>query len=242
MFEPRADIKGDIARGLLYFYTRYSQSRPAKFTARQLQARAADAAASGTTPDPVTTTSARATTRSRRCRATATRSSTVPSSSNSWTSPTSSWTLSQLVRRHARLGAALVALGLVIAASVRGLGAPRFDLSAVEGARQLRDGGIGDLLGWVSRIGYAAWFMPIATALALLVAFVTRSAARGLLVALAPALAAGLTNGLLKPVFERPRPLDRIDAVGAQRVVDAERSRDEHRCARGGAPALRTRA
>ena len=31
-FEPRADIKGDIARGLLYFYTRYAQSQPADFT------------------------------------------------------------------------------------------------------------------------------------------------------------------------------------------------------------------
>lgn len=32
VFEPRADIKGDIARGLLYFYTRYSQSRTSDFT------------------------------------------------------------------------------------------------------------------------------------------------------------------------------------------------------------------
>lgn len=32
VFEPRADVKGDIARGLLYFYTRYSQSRPGDFT------------------------------------------------------------------------------------------------------------------------------------------------------------------------------------------------------------------
>ncbi len=32
VFEPREDIKGDIARGLLYFYTRYSQSRPSDFT------------------------------------------------------------------------------------------------------------------------------------------------------------------------------------------------------------------
>ncbi len=32
VFEPRADVKGDIARGLLYFYTRYAQSRPSDFT------------------------------------------------------------------------------------------------------------------------------------------------------------------------------------------------------------------
>ena len=32
VFEPRADVKGDIARGLLYFYTRYAQSRPRDFT------------------------------------------------------------------------------------------------------------------------------------------------------------------------------------------------------------------
>lgn len=32
VFEPRADIKGDVARGLLYFYTRYAQSRPSDFT------------------------------------------------------------------------------------------------------------------------------------------------------------------------------------------------------------------
>ena len=32
VFEPRQDVKGDIARGLLYFYTRYSQSRPSDFT------------------------------------------------------------------------------------------------------------------------------------------------------------------------------------------------------------------
>lgn len=32
VFEPREDIKGDIARGLLYFYTRYAQSRTNDFT------------------------------------------------------------------------------------------------------------------------------------------------------------------------------------------------------------------
>lgn len=32
VFEPREDVKGDIARGLLYFFTRYSQSRPGRFT------------------------------------------------------------------------------------------------------------------------------------------------------------------------------------------------------------------
>lgn len=32
VFEPRADVKGDIARGLLYFYTRYAQSRTNDFT------------------------------------------------------------------------------------------------------------------------------------------------------------------------------------------------------------------
>lgn len=32
VFEPRDDIKGDLARGLLYFYTRYAQSRPGRFT------------------------------------------------------------------------------------------------------------------------------------------------------------------------------------------------------------------
>jgi deoxyribonuclease-1 len=32
VFEPRQDIKGDLARGLLYFYTRYAQSRPGDFT------------------------------------------------------------------------------------------------------------------------------------------------------------------------------------------------------------------
>jgi endonuclease I len=32
VFEPRADMKGDIARGLLYFYTRYAQSRTSAFT------------------------------------------------------------------------------------------------------------------------------------------------------------------------------------------------------------------
>lgn len=32
VFEPRVDVKGDIARGLLYFFTRYSQSRTSDFT------------------------------------------------------------------------------------------------------------------------------------------------------------------------------------------------------------------
>jgi endonuclease I len=32
VFEPYGDVKGDIARGLLYFYTRYAQSRPGDFT------------------------------------------------------------------------------------------------------------------------------------------------------------------------------------------------------------------
>jgi len=32
VFEPHDPVKGDIARGLLYFYTRYYESRPADFT------------------------------------------------------------------------------------------------------------------------------------------------------------------------------------------------------------------
>lgn len=32
VFEPRQSIKGDVARGLLYFFTRYDQSRPGRFT------------------------------------------------------------------------------------------------------------------------------------------------------------------------------------------------------------------
>ncbi|MCW2921547.1 MAG: endonuclease [Thermoleophilia bacterium] len=32
VFEPHAAVKGDIARGLLYFYTRYAQSRTSDFT------------------------------------------------------------------------------------------------------------------------------------------------------------------------------------------------------------------
>lgn len=32
VFEPADQFKGDIARGLLYFYTRYAASRPARFT------------------------------------------------------------------------------------------------------------------------------------------------------------------------------------------------------------------
>jgi endonuclease I len=32
VFEPRDSVKGDIARGLLYFYTRYAQSRPDRFS------------------------------------------------------------------------------------------------------------------------------------------------------------------------------------------------------------------
>jgi len=32
VFEPTSSVKGDIARGLLYFYTRYAQSRPSSFT------------------------------------------------------------------------------------------------------------------------------------------------------------------------------------------------------------------
>lgn len=32
VFEPADQFKGDIARGLLYFYTRYAASQPAKFT------------------------------------------------------------------------------------------------------------------------------------------------------------------------------------------------------------------
>lgn len=32
VFEPYGEVKGDIARGLLYFYTRYSQSRTSDFT------------------------------------------------------------------------------------------------------------------------------------------------------------------------------------------------------------------
>ncbi len=32
VFQPRAAVRGDIARGLLYFYTRYNESRPADYS------------------------------------------------------------------------------------------------------------------------------------------------------------------------------------------------------------------
>ena len=32
VFQPREKVRGDIARGLLYFYTRYDDDRPADFT------------------------------------------------------------------------------------------------------------------------------------------------------------------------------------------------------------------
>jgi len=37
VFEPYAAVKGDIARGLLYFYTRYNESRPADFSTKNLK-------------------------------------------------------------------------------------------------------------------------------------------------------------------------------------------------------------
>ena len=37
VFEPRAEMKGDIARGLLYFYTRYNFDKPGDFTNRNLR-------------------------------------------------------------------------------------------------------------------------------------------------------------------------------------------------------------
>jgi endonuclease I len=37
VFEPRASVRGDIARGLLYFYTRYDDDRPADFTLASFQ-------------------------------------------------------------------------------------------------------------------------------------------------------------------------------------------------------------
>jgi endonuclease I len=37
VFEPHASVKGDIARGLLYFYTRYAMSQPQSFSLEDFQ-------------------------------------------------------------------------------------------------------------------------------------------------------------------------------------------------------------
>lgn len=102
-------------------------------------------------------------------------------------------------------GLILLAMSVTIGVLVTHGGTPRADLEVVRAARVWRDGAVGDLMTFLSRVGYAVWLVPISLAIAVALAMLTpdRRAATG--VALATAFASILTR-VLKETFVRTRP------------------------------------
>lgn len=113
-----------------------------------------------------------------------------------------------------RIGIALLITALSLATAVTGLGEPAFDASAVHEARSLRDGLVGDVMHWASRVGYVRFLGPATVALAVVVALASRRTADALVVATSTLVASAL-NGSLKLLFTRDRPSDGIDLVAA---------------------------
>jgi len=112
-----------------------------------------------------------------------------------------------ILRRSQRLaiGAALVAIAVIIGVLVTLVGEPPFDLPAVEHAREWRDGAVGALMDAASDVGYAAWLVPVTVVVSLVFAFVLGRAREALLVLSATAISS-LATRLLKETFERTRP------------------------------------
>lgn len=115
--------------------------------------------------------------------------------------------------RAASIGALLVAIAIVIGASVTFIGEPRLDRVIVEQAAQLRDRGwFYDLLVWLSDVGYARWLIPAAGVLALVHGVLLDRWRAALVIALSTPVAA-LASRVLKESFDRARPADGVDVL-----------------------------
>lgn len=115
-------------------------------------------------------------------------------------------------RRRLRLGALLVTTAATIGTAVTFIGEPEFDEQAVDEARGLRDGWFGQLMVWLSDVGYSLWLVPAALVIALLLGVALRRWRDALLVAFATTCAAVVTR-VLKESFERARPEDGVDLL-----------------------------
>jgi undecaprenyl-diphosphatase len=119
-----------------------------------------------------------------------------------------------LARRRLRIGAALVLVALAIALAVTQLGTPSLDVRLVRRAADLRGGWFGDLMTFLSKIGYVRWLGPITVVAALLIGLVLHRWRDALLVGLSTVLAALVTAGA-KQVFERVRPNEGVHELVA---------------------------
>jgi undecaprenyl-diphosphatase len=119
-----------------------------------------------------------------------------------------------MARRRLRIGAALVLVALAIALAVTQLGTPSLDVRLVRRAADLRGGWFGDLMTFLSKIGYVRWLGPITVVAALLIGLVLHRWRDALLVGLSTVLAALVTAGA-KQVFERVRPNEGVHELVA---------------------------
>jgi undecaprenyl-diphosphatase len=122
--------------------------------------------------------------------------------------------VTSLARRRLFLGVALVLVAVALGIAVTQLGTSHLDVRAVRRAADLRGGWFGDLLTFLSRIGYVRWLGPITVVAALLVGFVLRRWRDALLVGVSTSLAA-VINHVAKQVFERVRPNEGVHELVA---------------------------
>lgn len=112
------------------------------------------------------------------------------------------------------MGALLLAIAIVIGAAVTFVGEPRFDERIVTEARDLRDGWFGQLMAWLTHVGYALWLVPASLVVSLALGLVLRRWRDALVVALATSVATVVTR-VLKETFERVRPEGGVDVLVA---------------------------
>lgn len=117
-------------------------------------------------------------------------------------------------RRRLRLGALLLVIAIAIGAAVTYLGEPPFDDWASREARTLRDGWFGQLMVWLSDVGYARWLIPAAIVVSVAYGVALRRWRDALVIAMGTTVAAVVTR-LLKETFDRTRPSEGVDLLFA---------------------------
>lgn len=117
-----------------------------------------------------------------------------------------------LARQRLVAGALLVAAAVLLAGMVTWLGAPGFDERLVRGAVRLRQDWFGDVMRFLSQVGYSAWLVPTGGVVCVVLGVVARRWRDGLVIAFATP-AAALTTRLLKETFERARPEGGFDPL-----------------------------
>lgn len=117
-------------------------------------------------------------------------------------------------RRRLRLGASLLVVAILIGLAVTLVGAPPFDPVLVRDAAALRDGWFGQLMTWLSDVGYARWLIPAAGVVAVAYGLALRRWRDGLLIAFGVTTASVVTR-LLKESFDRARPPEGVELLVA---------------------------